>query len=386
MTSNTETLRKRLERAEAALEAIRSAQVDAVVGKENIVLLKLHEMEQELRHAEDRLHVARETGKLASWEIDLTTGRLVSCSRLKEMFGLSAMDDKKFLRKSFSLLFEEDRKHLMDLGKRAVEAGEGFEIEFRIRRPDGGIRWLRSQSEPVKRKERLVSLIGNVADITESRLVEDALRASLKEKEVLLREVHHRVKNNLAVICALLDMQQQAIKDPAAALVLKDLDTRIRSIVLVHEHLYRSQNLSRINFQDYITTLLHDLRSSLGVDMDIRCIAKAQGIELGLDAALPCGMIINELVTNAIKHAFPDGMTHDRKTTPEIIVEVSFAQDSCKIVVADNGVGYPPEIDLHSTRSFGLRLINMIGTHQLQCSLELDRARGTSITLTFKTR
>jgi len=384
MNRNTETLRNRLQRAEEVLEAIRTGQVDAVVGKEKIVLLKLHEMEQELRHTQELLRVAVETGKLASWAIDLNTGRLLACPRLKEMFGLSAMNDRQFQRKSLSLLFEEDRKRLMDEGKRAVESGDGFEIEFRIRRQDGEIRWLRSQSKPVKRKNHLVSLIGNVADITESKLLEFALRDSLMEKELLLREVHHRVKNNLAVVCALLDMQQQVIEDPAVAMVLKELEIRIRSIVLVHEQLYRSQNLSRIIFQDYITTLLHDLRSSFGADFDVRCITKAQGIEFGIDTAIPCGMIINELVTNAIKHAFPDGMTHDRKTTPEITVEVNLEQEFCRIVVADNGVGFPREVDLHTSRTFGLRLVNMIGIHQLQGSLELDRRKGTRITFVFK--
>ena len=267
------------------------------------------------------------------------------------------------------------------------ELGEAAGVEFGLVKKDGST--------------ILVSLTGKVQldehgrfqrthcifqDITERRRNEEALLNSLEEKEILLREVHHRVKNNLAIISALLDMQQQTIDDPRTAEVLKDLDTRIKSIVLVHEHLYHSKNMARIDFQDYLTTLLFDLQSSFGADNDIRCIAGAYGIELGLDIAIPCGMIINELVTNAFKHAFPGNMTYDGRTPPEIKVSMERDNGLYRIVVADNGAGFPREIDLNTSPSFGLRLIRMIGTHQLQGSFELNRSKGTSITLIFKER
>jgi len=229
-------------------------------------------------------------------------------------------------------------------------------------------------------------ILATVRDITERKKTSEALQASLEEKEILLREIHHRVKNNLAIISGLLEMQREDMKDPAASAVLSDLETRVRSIVLVHELLYQNINLARIDFQDYLDSLLQDLRYSMGSGRNIRCAARANGILLGIDLAIPCGMIINELVTNAIKYAFPEKKAYDGQDGPEISVEVRKEKGIYRVVVADNGVGFPDEIDLQTSQSFGLRLIRMIGTHQLGGKLELDRNPGTRVTLTFKTR
>ncbi len=229
-------------------------------------------------------------------------------------------------------------------------------------------------------------ILAAVRDITVRKQNYEALQESLEEKEVLLREVHHRVKNNLAIITTLLQMELEEVKDSAAAAVLWDLENRIRSIALVHELLYQKGNLARIDFQDYLDTLLHDLRYSLGEGKNIRYIALAGEIRLGIDVAIPCGMIINELVTNAIKYAFPDGKAHGGQNGPEISVKVRKDNDHYHIVVADNGVGIPEEIDLYNTQSFGLRLVRMIGKHQLGGKLELDRASGTRVIFTFKPR
>ena len=225
-----------------------------------------------------------------------------------------------------------------------------------------------------------------IRDITERKQVEEKLQASLEEKVMLLREVHHRVKNNLAIISALLDMQRQGVDDPAAAAVLLDLNTRIRSIVLVHESLYQSENLAWIDFHDYLEALIQDLHSSLSTGRDIRFAAEANGVRLGIDLAIPCGMIVNELVTNAFKYAFPDGKAHDGQESPEIKVTMYENNKQYRIVVCDNGVGFPPDVHLDNSGSFGLRLVRMIGTHQLGGKFELDRTRGTCITLTFEGR
>jgi len=387
MTGYSDDPLQRLEQAESALEAIRDEQVDAVVGSKNIVLLKLHKAEQALRQSEERLRLAMDAGKMASWEMNPATGTHTSCQRLKEIFGLSAADGKRSRDQCLSLIPEEDRRLLVEADERALATGESFEMEFRIRRPDGEMRWIRSQAMPVKDGQgRSVRLVGVVVDITKRKETREALQVSLEEKELLLREVHHRVKNNLAIISGLLDMQCQVAKDPAAAAALRDLDTRIRSIALVHERLYQKDNLARIDFQDYLDSLLHDLRFSMSPDTDIRCTARAQRISLGIDLAIPCGMIINELVTNAIKHAFPDGKTCDGQGGPEIRVEAHKENGHYRIVVADNGIGFPKGVDLNNSSSFGLSLVRMIGTHQLGGKFELERALGTRVTFTFKPR
>ncbi len=387
MTGKTDDSLQRLEQAEAALEAIRNEEVDAVVGSRNIVLLKLHRTEQALRQSEERLRLAMEAGKLASWEIDAATGTLTSCQRLKDIFGLSAADDQTFREQCLSLVPEEDRKRLLEEDERALATGEGFEMEFRIRRPDGEMRWLRSQVMPVQKGQgRHARLVGVVADITEHKKSREALQASLLEKELLLREVHHRVKNNLANIAALLEMQRAEVAEPVAAAALGDLETRVRSIALVHELLYKNKSLARIDFQEYLDTLLQDLRFSLGQGRKIRYSARAEEISLGIDMAIPCAMIINELATNAFRHAFPVGKAGDGSSEPEFRVEVRKDNNQYRVLVADNGVGLPEEIDMDTTRSFGLRLVKMLGGHQLQGEFKLERGNGTRITFLFKER
>lgn len=385
MTKKTDDSLQRLEQAEAALEAIRNEEVDAVVGSRNIVLLKLHRTEQALRKSEVRLRVAMDAGNLASWEMDPSSGSLTPCKRLKKMFGLSATDGKKFHDQFLSLISKEDRIRLVAAHEHALTTEEGFEMEFNISRPDGEMRWLRSQILPMPNGQgRPARLVGMVADITERKQTYEALRASLEDKAILLKEVHHRVKNNLGIITALLGMELERVHDPAAAATLKDLETRIRSIALAHELLYQKESPSQIDFQGYLHSLLQDLRFSVGANKDIRCIGRAEGIRFGIDMATPCGMIINELVTNAIKYAFPAGKTHDGHAGPEIRAEVSKQGAQYRLVVADNGVGFPEDLDLESSRSFGLRLVKMIGTHQLQGRFEVDHDAGTRITLIFK--
>jgi two-component sensor histidine kinase len=212
------------------------------------------------------------------------------------------------------------------------------------------------------------------------------LRDSLKEKEMLLREVHHRVKNNLAVVSALLDMQRQSVVDPESAAALMDLDGRIKSMALVHEKLYSNKNLAWIDFQDYLETFLQELRSSFDMRGCIRCIAAAHGVRLGLDLAIPCGMIVNELVTNAFKYAFPGESPCDGRDHSEINVSMRADNEHYTLVVADNGVGLPLEIELLSAGSYGLRIVKMIAIHQLRGRIEVDRTEGTRITITFDAR
>ncbi|MFP4111067.1 MAG: sensor histidine kinase, partial [Desulfonatronovibrio sp.] len=230
-----------------------------------------------------------------------------------------------------------------------------------------------------------LSWLGINLDITERKQNSNqALRDSLKEKEILLREIHHRVKNNLAIISALCEMQSENVEDSATRALLSDLKTRIKSIALVHESLYHKENLAWIDFQDYLDALVQDLRFSLSSDRDIRCTAQAQGISLGIALAIPCGMIVNELVTNALKYAFPDGKTWDGKSNPWISVEMRKDDGYYRIIVADNGVGFPEGLDLNNSASFGLRLVRIVGTHQLGGKFELESDFGARIVLTFR--
>jgi two-component sensor histidine kinase len=214
---------------------------------------------------------------------------------------------------------------------------------------------------------------------------EERLRISLDEKDVLLKEVHHRVKNNLATITALLNLQRRGLDDEGTADSLRELGSRITSMALVHESLYRTGNLAVIRFQDYLKTLIPHLRTSYGARSSMRIRVDAD-VEMGLDEAIPCGLIVCELVTNALKHAFPEGMVSTGADQSEINVTARRDDDRYVLSVADNGRGIPGDVDPSSEKTLGLRIVRMLGEHQLGGSIDMDRAGGTRFTIRFRPR
>ena len=234
----------------------------------------------------------------------------------------------------------------------------------------------------VQKNNQNVVLLSMI-DITRHKQIEEELRRSLAEKETLLREVHHRVKNNLAAIISLLELQQDRSDHPHIRSVLMEMGSRFQSMALVHEMLYRSAHINEIDLSAYLQTLIGHLYSAFNADRPIRIRIAADEVRMNLDTAIPCGLIVNELVVNAFKHAFP--ADQPRSTADEVTIVVEWNQLTYTLTVADNGVGLPTDLDWTTTRSLGLRLVRMLGQHQLQGTIELDRAGGTRFTLQFRT-
>jgi PAS domain S-box-containing protein len=224
-----------------------------------------------------------------------------------------------------------------------------------------------------------------VRDITERKRHEQQLAAALSEKEVLLREVHHRVKNNLAAIISLMDMQRRNLEDPNGQIILAELSSRISSMSLIHEKLYRADSLATIDFHDYIQALISHLRTTFG-SPDIICQVDAPGVTIPLDLASPCGLIVNELVTNALKYAFPNGKPRPGNTDCRILICLHRDNDTYTLTVADNGIGWPAGFDWKENKNLGMTLVRMLGQHQLGGRYVVDQENGTSITLTFTDR
>jgi PAS domain S-box-containing protein len=225
----------------------------------------------------------------------------------------------------------------------------------------------------------IVGLCGIARDTTERRRMEEALRASVREKEVLIKEVHHRVKNNMQIISSILSLQSGSIKDPAARECLGECQNRIRSMALVHEKLYRSGNLSRIDFAEYLRSLSAALFHSCRTDADrVRLDFKASDVSLDVNTAIPCGLIANELILNALKHGFPAGSTGTLRIGLDDLGEGRY-----RMVVADDGVGFPEDLDFRMTESLGLQLITLL-VDQLEGTIELDKTGGTAFTVTFR--
>src|SRR5215475_7857956 len=218
-------------------------------------------------------------------------------------------------------------------------------------------------------------------ELAQRRQAEAQITASLHEKEILLKEVHHRVKNNLQIVSSLLELQSDALDDAALLAQFRDSQDRIRSMALVHETLYQSQELARLDLARYIHTLSAQLVQSYNIDPQrISVRLQVDTVVLDMDQAIPCGLILNELLSNAFKYAFP------QNRTGEVHVELhADTAQKAALVVRDNGIGFPDEIDFRHTESLGLQLVAML-TEQLQGTIALERADGTTFTLTFPVR
>jgi PAS domain S-box-containing protein len=222
------------------------------------------------------------------------------------------------------------------------------------------------------------TISGMIMDITENKKSQDLVKKSLLEKEMLLKEIHHRVKNNLMVISSLLSLQSRYIKDEVSKSIFKESQNRARSMALIHELLYRSSDLKRINFGDYIKTLTNELFRMYVTDPDrIKLNINVEDVMLDINTAIPLGLIVNELVSNSMKHAFPN----DRKG--KIDIEFKLEDGIYSMIVSDNGVGFPKDYDLEVSDSLGLRIVNSL-TEQIDGQIELERENGTRYIIKFE--
>ena len=216
-------------------------------------------------------------------------------------------------------------------------------------------------------------------ELSERQRVEDRIAASLKEKEVLLKEIHHRVKNNLQIVSSLLRLQSGYIKDEEALGMFRDSQNRIRSMALVHEKLYKSEDLSKVDFAEYVQSLTAHLVRSYGQKgSGITLQVNIKNIFLDIDTAIPCGLLINELVSNALQHAF-----YQQQYEGHIVIDLRRTEnEQLCLTVSDNGRGFPREIDFRSTESLGLQLVCSL-TEQLAGSIKLEQDGGTVFTINF---
>lgn len=226
-------------------------------------------------------------------------------------------------------------------------------------------------------KGKTVGLRGVVVDITRLKQAEDEIKASLKEKEVLLREVHHRVKNNMQIISSLLNLQKRFVDDEEAINLLQESQNRVKSMAIIHEKLYSSKDFAHINIADYICGLVTGLFNTYGVtDMQIKKVIEVEDIQMGIETAVPLGLIVSELVSNSLKYAFPE-------KKGEIKVKIKSEGDKYKLVVADNGVGLSSDFDLENSGTLGLMLVNGL-VKQLDGTIEVDTRQGTVFNIGFK--
>jgi PAS domain S-box-containing protein len=271
----------------------------------------------------------------------------------------------------------------VDLGKERIKEtihqGDYLNFETVQYRKDGSEMFLEVNASVINYRGKLAILSIN-RDITQRKHAEQQIEKSLKEKEILLKEIHHRVRNNLQVISSLLDLQADALGDTHINKAIQDSKDRIHSMALVHENLYQFGDLARINGIEYIHKLVEYLFDTYGdLAGNITSMVKIEtpSLELNMETAIPIGLILTELLSNALKHAFPPG------EKGEIHIDLCPGiPGMLTLVVSDDGVGLPPNLNVRESQSLGLQLVHLL-TQQVKGTIEIKRSKGTTVTITF---
>ncbi len=283
------------------------------------------------------------------------------------MFGYSA--EEAGGRTIDELIAPEGRFEEAQSLSQNVENGGFVRQETRRRSKDGLDLDVSILGGPIYEDGDVVGIFAIYRDISERKRVEDAVEASLREKEVLLQEIHHRVKNNMQIISSILSLEIGSLSDPEVRQALQVSQNRIRSMALVHEKLYQSDDLAGVDVAEYVSDLCSDLRALTADGSDLTLELDTDELHAGADFAIPFGLIVNELVTNAIKHARPRG------GAPVVKVRMRVTADGTELLVSDNGPGLPPEFDATAGPSLGLKLVQSLAA-QLGGELHFETADG----------
>ena len=370
------------------------SRTEAGLGAKPLIVLALWDLsEQETADAEQRKTEARYRSLIeqipAVTFMAALTGDVIDIYVSPQIEALLGYSQEQWLSDPFlwfNQLHPDDRDRCTAEFARGCRTGGPFHAEYRAFTRTGEMVWIHGEARVVRDEAgRPMFIQGLAYDITKPKRAEEEMRAhakemeaSLAEKEVLLKEIHHRVKNNLQVISSLLKLQSSHVKDPAALEMFNESRGRVHTMALLHEKLCQSQNLSRIDFGDYIQSLTKLVSGSYAGARPVTIRTEVQGILLSMDVAVPLGMIINELVTNSLKYAFPSGRTGTVEVSLRKVTEGNFL-----VRVVDDGIGFPEHLDFRSTGSLGMQLVCTL-TDQIGGSVEVIRSAGTEFRISFR--
>ncbi len=298
----------------------------------------------------------------------------------ERIFGWNELEiiGKKFVPLAFEQKLQAKAQQVI----RNSTSGESVNgIETVLTRRDGTKVNVSMAVSPLRDQEqKIIGFSGIIRDITEHKHAEEQIKADLKEKEILLREIHHRVKNNMQIISSLLRLQSASIKDKKYSDMYLESQNRIITMSLIHEKLYQSKNLTQIDMRDYIRDLVNGIVESYAINTGkILFRFNVENVFLGINSAIPCGLIINELVSNSLKYAFPDSKSGEIR-----IMLRSNDDKNYELMVNDNGIGIPEGIDIAKTDSWGMRLVTLLAENQLRGNITLDRNIGTEFKINFQ--
>jgi PAS domain S-box-containing protein len=277
----------------------------------------------------------------------------------------------------FRMIVPEDRDRVGENTSRILSNTAADAIEHRIRRKDGVLRWIRNT--PVLHHDsngKLVSYDGIIVDITERKLAEEEVQKLLQEKELILKEVHHRMKNNMNTINSLLALQASALKEPRAVKALEDVESRVQSMMILYDKLYQSSSFTDVKIRDYLPSLMNQIIGNFPNYEFIKIESYIDDVVLSTKILEPLGIIINELLTNIMKYAFVGRHEGNIKLT------ASLKAGKVEVMIQDDGNGLPESVDFRHPDSFGLMLVKTL-TEQLNGTIKIERGNGTKIMIEF---
>ncbi len=305
------------------------------------------EIEDELIESENRFRTMAEYSPVMIWMSDMNYN-IIYANKTKLDFLKRSYDDVNN-QKWVETIHPDDRKKLLDIFKNAYDREENFSIELRVDCKEKGYRWVMISAAPRKLPDgKMIGFIGSEVDATERINARIELEDSLREKEILLKEIHHRIKNNLQIISSLLNLQLNYLNNEEIIELLKSSQSRIRSMAMIHEKLYKTKELSRINFGEYTreftTYLFNTYRSKIG---SLRLELNLGDVYLDINLSISMGLILNELITNALKHAFPNNRSG------KVAVSLEEENGQVQLTVSDDGKGLPENFDLKEDKFSG---------------------------------
>lgn len=348
--------------------------------------LELEESEQSLRRLtteleseKARLLAAQAVAKVGSWETDLATMNVIWSAETYRIFEAEPWGFDVTHAAFLERVHPEDRQAVHAAFRASATETVACSIEHRILFPDGRVKHVEERWQVFRdSKGDPVRAIGTCQDITERRQIDEVLRASLREKEALLKEVHHRVKNNLQVISSLLRLEAGQTDEPAARHVLKEMQGRVLSMAVLHEMIYRSGRFAAVDLAAYLRQLAVQLfRANNERPGEVTLSLDLSPIDLDLDQAIPCGLMVNELLTNSLKHGFADHRSGETRLSVKVT-----ATRWVRIEVSDTGVGLAPDFEARRRKSLGVQLVSDLA-RQLGGALEIGPGNKACFGVTF---
>jgi PAS domain S-box-containing protein len=336
-------------------------------------------MEQKLRESEERLALVLEASELGYWDCDLSTNRVIRNERWASMLGYTIEELRPTREQMAELLAPEEAGQIWQLAQDHIEGKiSHYRARHRMRAKDGSYRWILDCGQVVKRDSegRPLRGCGTHRDITEEVENENRIKALLAEKDLILREVHHRIKNTLGTIKSLVFLQKASLKDAPSVSAFESTERRIDAMMLLYERLYSSASFSRMPLKDYLSTLVEQVVSTFPISESVSVEQHYDDFELDTKRLQPLGIIINEIVTNMMKHAFA-GRSEGRITATG-----SLSGGIVTISIQDDGVGLPESVGFDRSSGFGLTLVSGLAG-QLDGRIAIERGKGTRFVLEF---